>query len=136
MLSVSIPFRFENGKVAETNNDSVIAKQRIIDALTTDRFERVNRPEYGVSVKSLLFDNLDPLVFADFRVDALRSLNDYVSNAKIIDLQIRNGSPSIQGGNQENTLLLRVVYRTSDGQVATFVTDLSPTTFLTEESTI
>jgi|LauGreDrversion4_2_1035121.scaffolds.fasta_scaffold1031155_2 phage baseplate assembly protein W len=136
MRSISLPFRFSGGKVADTENNSVIAKQRIIDALTTDRFERVNRPEYGASIKTLLFDNFDPLVFADYRVDAIRDLNDYVSNAKIMDLQIKNGNAINYGNDEEANLVVRVVYRTSDGNTATFVASLTAGTFITEESTI
>ena len=136
MRSISIPFRFSNGKIAYTDNNGVIAKQRIIDALTTDRFERVNRPEYGASIKTLLFDNFDPLVFADYRIDAISDLNDYVSNAKILDLQIKNGNSINYGNDEEANLIVRVVYRTSDGNTATFVANLSAGTFITEESTI
>lgn len=136
MLSISIPFRFEDGKVSDTENNSIIAKQRIIDVLATDRFERVNRPEYGLSLNSLLFDNFDPLVFADYKVDALRTLNDYVSNARIVDLQINRGNSMLVGNSEESSVLLRVIYRTSDGNTATFVANLSPNTFLTEESII
>lgn len=135
MRSISIPFRFANGKVAETENNGVIAKQRIIDALTTDRFERVNRPEYGIAIKSLLFDNNDPLVFADYRIDAIRSLNDYVSNAKIMDLQMKSGN-TLSYGNEDSSLFVKIVYQTSDGNTATFVANLTAGTFITEESTI
>jgi phage baseplate assembly protein W len=135
MRSISIPFRFVNGKVADTENNGVIAKQRIIDALTTDRFERVNRPEYGIAIKSLLFDNNDPLVFADYRIDAIRSLNDYVSNAKIMDLQMKSGN-TVSYGNEDSSLFVKVVYQTSDGNTATFVANLTAGTFITEESTI
>jgi phage baseplate assembly protein W len=136
MRSISIPFRFDNGKVADTEDMNVIAKQRIIDALTTDRFERVNRPEYGSSIKSLLFDNYDPLVFADYRVDAIRDLNDYVSNATILDLQIKNVNAMGYASEEDSNLLVRVVYRTADGNRATFVANLTARTFITEESTI
>jgi phage baseplate assembly protein W len=136
MRSISIPFRFDNGKVAHTEDMGVIAKQRIIDALTTDRFERVNRPEYGSSIKSLLFDNYDPLVFADYRVDAIRDLNDYVSNATILDLQIKNVNAVGYASDEDANLLVRVIYRTADGNRATFVANLTARTFITEESTI
>lgn len=135
MASISVPFRFENGKVAETSNNSIIAKQRIIDVLTTDKYERVNRPEYGVAIRSLLFEPLDPLVFADYRIDAIRDLNDYVSNAKITDLQVKNGNAVNYGNSEEANLAVRVVYKTADGGQATFVANFNSDTFITEEST-
>lgn len=136
MRSISIPFRFSDGKVVDTEDNNVIAKQRILDAMTTDRFERVNRPEYGASIKTLLFDNYDPLVFADYRIDAIRDLNDYVSNATILDLQMKNGSPTSYGNDAEANLLVRVLYRTADGNQATFVANLTPGGLITEESMI
>jgi phage baseplate assembly protein W len=136
MKSISIPFRFSNGRVADTEDNGIIAKQRIIDCLATDRYERVARPEYGANIKSLLFDNFDPLVFADYRIDAIAALDSNVRNAKIVDLQIRNKDTFSYGSSDESTISVRVVYRTSDGGTATFVANLDPNKILTEESTI
>lgn len=132
MRSISIPFQFVNGKVGETTNDDKIARQRIIDVLATDKYERVNRPEYGADIRSLLFEPLDPLIFADYRVDAIRDINDYVSNAKITDLQIREGGTSYE----DSTLVVRVIYRTAATGTSTFVATISGNTILTEESNI
>jgi phage baseplate assembly protein W len=132
MRSISIPFQFVNGKVGETTNDDKIARQRILDVLATDKYERVNRPEYGADIRSLLFEPLDPLIFADYRVDAIRDINDYVSNAKITDLQIREGNTSYQ----DSTLVVRVMYRTAATGTSTFVATISGNTILTEESNI
>lgn len=132
MRSISIPFQFVNGKVGETTNDDKIARQRILDVLATDKYERVNRPEYGADIRSLLFEPLDPLIFADYRVDAIRDINDYVSNAKITDLQIREGGTSYE----DSTLVVRVIYRTAATGTSTFVATISGNTILTEESNI
>lgn len=136
MKSISIPFRFENGRVAETEDDDKIARQRIVDVLATDRYERVNRPEYGANIRSLLFEPLDPLIFADYRIDAIKDINDYVSNAKITDLQVREGNPIYQGGDAESTLVVRVLYRTASMGVSSFVARIGGTQILTEESNI
>lgn len=136
MRSISVPFRFENGKVASTTDNGVIAKQRILDALSTDIYERVNRPGYGLAINSLLFDSFDELLFSDYRIDAIRELNDYVSNARIVDLQIRAGNPIVYNGSQENTLNVRVRYTTLDGTMSYLVVNLSPDAIITEESAI
>ena len=136
MRSISIPFQFSNGKVIETENDDKIARQRIIDVLATDKYERVNRPEYGSDIRSLLFEPLDPLIFADFRIDALQDINDYVSNAKITDIQVREGSPIYQGNDSESTLVVRVLYRTATMGSSTFVATITGNSIITEESTI
>jgi phage baseplate assembly protein W len=136
MRSISIPFQFSNGKVVETENDDKIARQRIVDVLSTDKYERVMRPEYGADIRSLLFEPLDPLIFADFRVDAIKDINDYVSNAKITDLQIREGSLLQQSGSEESTLLVRVLYTTAAMGASTFVATITGNTIITEESII
>jgi phage baseplate assembly protein W len=136
MRSISIPFQFSNGKVVETENDDKIARQRIVDVLATDKYERVMRPDYGADIRSLLFEPLDPLIFADFRVDAIKDINDYVSNAKITDLQIREGNPIQQGDYAESTLSVRVLYRTAAMGASTFVATITGNTIITEESII
>jgi phage baseplate assembly protein W len=136
MRSISIPFQFSNGKVVETENDDKIARQRIVDVLATDKYERVMRPDYGADIRSLLFEPLDPLIFADFRVDAIKDINDYVSNAKITDLQIREGNPIEQGDYAESTLSVRVLYRTAAMGASTFVATITGNTIITEESII
>lgn len=136
MKSISIPFQFANGKVSVTEDEDKIARQRIIDVLATDKYERVNRPDYGADIKTLLFEPLDPLIYADYRVDALKDINDHVSNAQVTDLQIREGSPIYQGGNSESTLVVRVLYRTAAMGASTFVATITDNTIITEESTI
>ena len=136
MKSILIPFQFANGKVSETENEDKIARQRIIDVLSTDKYERVNRPEYGADIRSLLFEPLDPLIFADFRIDAIQDINDHVTNAKITDIQIREGSPVYQGTDTESTLTVRVVYRTAAMGASTFVATITGNAIITEESKI
>jgi phage baseplate assembly protein W len=144
MKSISIPFRFESnpgvaalpsvqGKTATTTEMSVIARQRITDVLVTRRFERVNIPEYGAGISDLLFEPLDPLIFADYRVDAMMTLNDYVSNAEILDIQVREGTSTQYG---ETTLRVRVVYHSADIGASTVTFDVTPDTIFTEESEI
>jgi phage baseplate assembly protein W len=147
MKSISIPFRFESssgqvatektkGKVVTTTNNSTIARQRIADVLATRRIERVNRPEYGAGISDLLFEPLDELIFADFRLDAINTLNDYVSNAEIRDLQIRTGNPIQYSGDGDSTLVVRVIYHTADTGTSTFTASIGQNTILTEESKI
>ena len=133
MRSISIPFRFENGKAADTTDIGVIAKQRIADVLATRGYERVMRPGYGAGISNLLFEPLDPLVFADYRVDALSAINDNVSNATITDIRIREGT-TVQNSN-DSTLNVSVVYSVPGLGTATYVASVTSTNILTEEST-
>lgn len=138
MKSISIPFRFENGVVASTTDNGQIAKQRIADVLATRSYERVMRPEYGAGISDLLFEPLDPLVFSDYKVDALKAINDNVSNATIKDLRIKEGNTSLSSYNSEgeSTLTVGVVYAIANTGTATFTFTIDGTKILTEESRI
>lgn len=134
MRSVSIPFRFENGGIAETSDNATIAKQRIIDVLATRGYERVMRPAYGAGVVDLLFEPIDPLVFADYRVDVVKAINENVSNAYIRDVAIREGNSTQYSNGGESTLSVRVLYDVADAGTATFTVSLNPDKIITEET--
>lgn len=136
MKSISIPFRFENGKVATTTDNATIARQRIADVLTTRPFERVMIPEYGAAISNLLFEPLDPLVFADYRIDATTTLNNHVSNAYIRDLQVRAGNQAQYGEEGDSTLDVRVLYDVAGQGTLVYNFTVNQTQILTEETPI
>lgn len=136
MKSISIPFNFANGRVSTTSDNNAIAKQKITDVLVTRKYERVMRPEYGAGINSLLFEPMDPLVFADYRIDALSDLNTNVSNAYIRDIQIRQGSPVQYNGSDDSTLDVRVVYDVAGMGTTVFTFTVNSTQILTEETPI
>lgn len=136
MKAISIPFRFENGRVASTTDNNKIARQRIVDVLATRSYERVMRPEYGAGISDLLFEPVDPLVFADYKIDALSAVNENVSNAKIKDLIVRTGSLVEYNGNDDSTLVVSVVYDVAGEGTSVFTVTLDSTKILTEETPI
>jgi len=133
MKSINIPFRFEGGKVPDTTDTGVIAKQRIADVLATRGSERVMRPGYGAGISGLLFEPLDPLVFADYRVDALAAINDNVSIANIRDIRISEGNTTRSSG--DSTLSVSVVYSVPGMGISVYTAVVDSNTILTEEST-
>lgn len=147
MKSISIPFRFESapgvtatvgirGTLVDTEDNSTIARQRIADVLATRKYERVMRPEYGAGISDLLFEPLDPLVFADYRTDALMDLNQNVSNARIRDVQVKNPTSMEYNGGGDSTLSVRVVYDVADKGTTVFRFTVDSTKILTEETPI
>lgn len=132
MKSISIPFRFDNGKVADTTDIGIIARQRIADVLATRGYERVMRPGYGAGISNLLFEPLDPLIFADYRVDALAAINENVSTATINDIRVKEGNTTKNSGN--STLSVSVVYSIPGMGTATYVATVNSKNILTEES--
>lgn len=136
MKAISIPFHFENGKVASTTDNNKIARQRIADVLATRGNERVMRPEYGAGISNLLFEPMDPLVFADYKIDALTTINDNVSNARVKDLVITAGNPVQYNGNGESTLVVKVLYEVAGERASVYTVTVDSTKILTEETPI
>lgn len=114
MASIKIPFQFADGKLATTTDPGVVANQKIIDVLMTQKFERVMRHNYGAGAQTMLFDNLDDddsLEFADFKVDAMQDISENVSRVQIVDMYMTNNVNSRYFNSDETTYNINVVYR-------------------------
>lgn len=116
MTSMVAPFSVRNGKVVSTTDPSVVASSKIIKTLTTTKGERTGIPNFGASITSFLFQNVDELTSADFRVDAIQELKGRISGVTIFDVSI---SPDKQAQNQVN---VSVIYKLplSSPQVTAF----------------
>ena len=134
MKSISIPFRFEGGGVATTEDIEVISRQRIADVLATRGNERVNLPEYGANVYSLLFEPLDPLIFADYKIDALQALNRQVSTARIRDMVVRDTTSVAFDNDGGTTLEINVIYDVPGSRSSVLTVVVDSNGLITEES--
>lgn len=65
ITSISFPFRFISGNVAQTVTYDELVRGQVIDALMTNQGERVFRPTYGCDIIAALFDPRDELVRRD-----------------------------------------------------------------------
>lgn len=131
MRSLYTPVAFTNGRISTTSDINQIIKQKIIDVLVTSNFERVMRHTYGAGMYEMLYEPINPLVFADFRVDAIQTLNKNVTGAQILDIGIVADN-SLSGGDYNTTLKISVKYRIPPLQATTMTFAISE--FLTEES--
>lgn len=124
MKTISIPFRFasDTGGVSSSTSLRSAIEQQIIDILSTTPGERVMNPRYGAGLKSLLFEMMDPLVFAEYRLDAISELNEYMTLAKIQDLVITTPDTSFYASPEETTIRVSVKYSIPphDSAVVTF----------------
>ena len=114
MRTIAVPFSFSGGSLRTTSNPHTIARQEIIDVLTTDNYERVMAPMYGANTSSLMFTQVDNLVESDFKEEALYMLNLHLSNAVVLNLSITNRPPdgSWSGpGHAEATIFVNASYR-------------------------
>lgn len=132
MKTISIPFNFtsDTGAVNTTDSPNGIMEQHILDILTTGTGERVMIPRYGASIKSLLFEELDPLIFAEYRMDAIQELNDYLTFGKVTDMSITVPNSDFYGDDYNTTLKVSVQYVVPpfDTSVVTFSINNTETT--------
>lgn len=104
MRSLVAPFTVIGGRIATTNDPDTIARQKILNCLTTDPLERVAIPDYGAGINQLLFENIDSLLEADFKVDAINEMSSRISGVQVVDIRVRK--------TDESEALVRVLYKT------------------------
>lgn len=130
MKTIRVPFHFEEGSVAQTQNIDTIVRQQISDYFMTTREERVMNSGYGGSLSSFIFEMIDPLVLQDYKTDVLLDINTYLSFGQVVDFYMVDESDSVYG--PDNTLTLAVKYVVTPRTVSTV--KLTVGTTLTEES--
>ncbi len=102
--SFRLPFQVVGGRISSTNDADVQIRQKIIDVLVTDKFERPMLPNYGAGTNQLLFEGVDELTEVDYKVDAVQEITTRVSGVNIIDIRIEP--------TEENEAAITVYYRT------------------------
>lgn len=131
MKAIKLPISFSSGGMDTLSSQIKIVEQQIIDVLVTSNFERVMNPTYGAGAYNLLYDIMDPLIFADFRVEALSELKRYVSGAQIIDMFVGQDD-GLFTEEYNTTARVSVQYRIPPLQASTLTFSISE--FLTAES--
>ena len=135
MRSLKLPFSINStGSTTSTSDVDTIVKQKVIDVLTTTKRERVMEPNYGAGVYRFIYEMLDPLVFADFKVDALQELNENISGAQILDINISLGEDSLAVAEFNTTAFITVYYRIPPLQATTMTFSVSE--FVTAETPV
>ena len=129
MKSMIVPFSIKNGRVESTTDPAVAAEGKIVTTLVTSSGERTGAPKFGANIMQLLFEAMDPLVFADFRVEASQELKSRISSIDILNITIE-ADPAFG----DNVAKVSVVYRLplSNPQVVSFKIVVPAT--LTEET--
>lgn len=132
MKTIRIPFRFEEGAVMQTKNVDAIVRQQIVNYFMTSTGERIMNSSYGGNLSNLVFQINDPLVFADYKVDALSDVNTYLSFGKVLDFGFVDSTDSLL--NEPNVATLVVRYSVAPRTISTV--KLVVNAPFTEESTI
>lgn len=128
MGSFSLPFRFENGRIAVTTDPVRINNQKITDVLVTRNLERVAIPSYGAGVYNYLFENFSELLEADLKIDLVREIQSRVSGVSVVDVGVRQDAPS--------EYIITVYYQTPISGIESFTFNLNRPDTLTEESSL
>jgi len=137
MPSIQTPFRINSsGSVAAVSTPERIIEQKIIDVLTTNRFERVMRPEYGAGAYQLLFEPVDELIYGEFRTDALDEVNRNVSSAAISDIIVAPATQPYFNDEPASTIEITVRYLLRPQGVRSFTFQITDTSLINEETPI
>ena len=128
MSTFSLPFRFENGRVASTSDPVRVNNQKIIDVLVTRNLERVAIPSYGAGVYNYVFENFDEFLEADLKIDLVQEVQARVSGVSVIDVGIRQETPA--------EYIITVYYRTPISGIESLTFVLDRPDLLTEESSL
>jgi phage baseplate assembly protein W len=123
MRSIYLPLKFNNGKIATTTDFDTIIKQKIVDVLAVSRGERVMRPQYGVGAYGMLYTTVDPLVWADFKQEALLAMSEDVSGVIIHDIKIESGDPKQL--SEPTTVTITVTYQIPTSQISSVTLNVS-----------
>lgn len=134
MKAISIPFSFtsDTGAVRSTTSINKIVEQQILDILTTGPGERVMEGRYGSDIRSLLFEEMDPLIFAEYKMEAIQDLNDYLSIGRVTNMEITVPEFNPFGEDWEPSIYVSVQYAIPPfgSSVVTFNLTNSQTTLL------
>lgn len=136
MTAIKLPFSIDqHGGISSTTNPDTIVRQQITDILVTSTGERTMQPTYGGNARLLLFEPVDDLLFAEFRMDALNELARSLSTASIEDLSVAPSS-NYEFDDYATSLSISVRYRVGPFDRSFFSFSIGNPNNLTEESSL
>lgn len=138
MKAIQYPFNIGlGGNVKSTVSYEDLVRGQVIDALMTNRGERVMRPRYGCDVQAALFDPQDELVRRDAAALIKERLSQYVRRAFVREVKIEIGLDDPRGGIFEpgaaGVVLISVTYRVSMYGTDTTVTVPTSSAFVSRQ---
>jgi len=132
MKSIRIPFSFEEGSVSSTTNVDTIVGQEVVNYFMTINGERIMNQQYGGNLPKLSFEINDPLVLADYKLDAISDVNSNLSFGKVLDIAVLDSENTTF--YEENVATVLVRYAVTPRTVSTV--KLTVTNTFNEESDI
>lgn len=135
MTTFRTPFSIApSGRVEIVMDQNSMARQQIIDVLTTSKSERVMQPGYGAGANELLYEPVDTLVYGEFKTDAILELNKRINIASILNVVVSPASIPYFADDLASVIEISVVYKTSTPGVQSFSFNIVNPSLITEES--
>ncbi len=110
MKAIKIPFSFSNGGVSETDSITERMEQCIVDVLTTRSGERAINTRYGVGIQSLLYEMMNPLIFDDFKMEAMDAINEELDSGRVLDISITYPTSPEMAYTEDSVISINVQY--------------------------
>ena len=73
--------------VKNTNEDAV--KRSIRNLIQTDKYDRLFQPELGCRVRSLLFENMSPIIADEIKSTISETIKIYEPRARVLDIIVQ-----------------------------------------------
>lgn len=108
MRAIKVPFSFEGGSVAHTTDRNRIEEQKIVNVLVTSNLERIFLPKYGAGALGMVYELNDPLVFFDFKTEAMFDLGENISTCSVLNMRAASES---YFENEETVMMIDVIYK-------------------------
>jgi phage baseplate assembly protein W len=108
-IGVSLPFGLcgTDQLFNKTYNTKDQIKSNLINVLLTNRGERILNPSFGSNLKALLFEPLTEIIKADIKNTILSTVNIYVPEVTITNINIDDSNYQID----TNTISVTINYR-------------------------
>ena len=132
MSIIKMPMNISpSGKFAAIQDIEGIVKQKFVDYLSTSVFQHPMLPMYGANTNVLLYENFDPLVFEEYKLEALQGMQRNIAGVQVLNLAIEGPS-----NFNDSTIRMTVEYQIPTvGRQQAIVTVVLPSD-LTEESSL
>ena len=91
-IGVSLPFGRSgtNQLFNKTYNTKDQIKSNFINLLLTNKGERILNPEFGSSLRQLLFENITPITEENIKDTIISSANIYLPEIQVVNITLNN----------------------------------------------
>jgi phage baseplate assembly protein W len=104
-IGVKIPFNAP-GVFYSTFSTQEQIRYNIVNLVLTSKGERVENPNFGTSVRSQLFQQIDTSTFNNLEASLINDIQRYIPNVRVTNVQF-----SQTGEYNDNTLVVTIVYQ-------------------------